>query len=285
MKKVSFNVVPHLPYLQIGVKEIAVGKNHNLNFHNHPLHEVAIILSSSQTVHWAEGHNTPVVRGDVLLLHPGQGHAYENVDDFSVLNFLYDASNLPLPQLDGINLPIYQEIFSLHDKRHDPSQPITRLDEESIIELQQMSTPLIEELKKSSPGYNLRVFGLFIAAMVTICRSGNFNNIKVADNSALPALHYINLHFKEKISISKLLAVTKLSRNTLFRKFRELTGYTPIDYQLNKKLDAARELLKTSSMTTGEIAFNCGFCDSNHLIRLFSEKYGVTPGKIRRETE
>lgn len=283
MKKVTFTVVPHLPHLQIGVKLIGVGENYNLNFHDHPYNEVAVVLSAGKDCrHCANGQSVPISRGDVLLIRPGQAHAYENTREFSVLNFLYDAINLPLPQLDGAALPLYQELCSPKEKRDNTVLPIVKMNENELDELQELTKPLIRELENLRPAANLCVFGLFISALVIICRSGKSYPEKIQEFSALPALNYINLHFKEKITLDKLVAITRLSRNTLYRKFNELTGSSPINYQLNKKLDAARELLQNSNLTIGEIAFQCGFCDSNHLIKLFSAKFGISPGKLRK---
>lgn len=284
MKKVTFTVVPHLQHLKIGAKLIEAGQHKNLNFHDHPLNELAVVLTvDRETLHWAEHRSAPLKRGDILLIRPGEAHAYENIANFSVLNFLYDAENLPLPQLDGAELPLYQEICSPRKLRNDPASPIANMTENALTELLSLSDHLIRELVQPRPANNLYVFGLFISALVTICRSGGILPAKIEESSALPALHYINLHFKEPISIDKLLSLTKLSRNTLYRRFRELTGYSPIDYQLNKKLEAAKNLLNSSSMSIGEIAFACGFCDSNHLIKMFTAKYNVSPGKLRRQ--
>lgn len=286
MKKITFNVVPHLQQLHIGVKLIGVGKHHNLNFHDHPFNEVAVVLSAGKdTRHLTGGETAPVERGDILLIRPGQVHAYENIENFSVLNFLYDAENLPLPQLDGVDLLLYPELCSPYEKRESPVFPVARMPESDLEELLELSSHLIREVSAPRPAGNLYAFGLFISALVIICRSGkNYSNKKL-ESSALPALHYINLHFKENISIAQLVSLTKLSRNTLYRRFRELTGYSPIDYHLNKKLEAARELIGKSDMNIGEIAYTCGFCDSNHLIKMFDKKYNISPGKLRKENK
>lgn len=283
MDKITFQKVPHLQYLQIGVKKMSPGESLNLNFHSHPEYtEVAVVLNTDNTLHCTHGKSIALQTGDVILIQPGEVHAYENTRNFSVLNFLYDAKNLPLPQLDGAEMPLYMELCATKNQGRDPLYPIGRLDEAALGELQQLYTMLANELANHNPGSALKVFGLFITALVTICRCGKKTSGEVRELSALPALHYINLHFKENIAVDKLVALTKLSRSTLFRKFRKLTGYTPADYQRHKKLEAARELLMKSDMTIGEIAFICGFCDSNHLIKLFTAHYGISPGQMRK---
>jgi AraC family transcriptional regulator len=41
-------------------------------------------------------------------------------------------------------------------------------------------------------------------------------------------------------------------------------------------------LLQKTDLTLTEIAFDCGFSDQSHFIRVFKEVTGYSPGKIRR---
>jgi len=54
---------------------------------------------------------------------------------------------------------------------------------------------------------------------------------------------------------------------------------------MNKRLAAAEDLLRNSDMTIDEIAYQCGFYDSNHFNKHFKTAYGTSPGKFRRNAE
>ena len=49
-----------------------------------------------------------------------------------------------------------------------------------------------------------------------------------------------------------------------------------------RRIDAARELLRTSSLTMKEIAATVGFGDSSQFSRQFTRMMGVTPTHFRR---
>ena len=51
----------------------------------------------------------------------------------------------------------------------------------------------------------------------------------------------------------------------------------------NKRLERAKELLKTTDMTISEISDACGFSDYNYFLREFKKKYGTTTKQIRKD--
>jgi AraC-like DNA-binding protein len=66
------------------------------------------------------------------------------------------------------------------------------------------------------------------------------------------------------------------------RKFREVTGIPPLKYCRLLRLEQVREELLTSSIPVEVLAEKYGFTDSNHLIKLFKKRYGMTPLAFRR---
>jgi AraC-like DNA-binding protein len=48
-----------------------------------------------------------------------------------------------------------------------------------------------------------------------------------------------------------------------------------------RKLDLARHLLLVSELAVNQISFDCGFEDTSHFIRVFKQKYLLTPNQYR----
>lgn len=68
-----------------------------------------------------------------------------------------------------------------------------------------------------------------------------------------------------------------------FRKtFKAYTGTSPNQYLLNLRLDKAKELLVSTNLTVGEIAYQTGFESIFYFSRLFKQKNGNAP-KFYRE--
>ena len=73
-----------------------------------------------------------------------------------------------------------------------------------------------------------------------------------------------------------------VSRRVFYRKFKELTGYSPLQYLLQQRLSAAEHLLCSTDLALAAIAERCGFCDSNYLSKLFIRHHHTSPGQFRK---
>lgn len=271
----------YLPYLRIAIKRMASGKSVPLRFHTHDATEIAIVLEGGGALHWALGKCHELQRGDILLLVPGVMHAYENCSKLQLVNVLYNAEQLPLPPLDGNTLKLFSNFTDPKVVSPSPEKPLLHLEKDAFVPILQLIELLENELNSSNPGKNLCGFGIFIALLTKLIQAGGAAAQEEHFSSAWPALNFLNLHYTENICIDQLAKMCNLSRAGLFRHFRELTGYSPAEYQRLKRLDLAGRLLKSTNKSLGEIANECGFCDSNHLNRFFRKQYAITPGKYR----
>ena len=288
MQDMLFNTAQHLEKLRIALRRIAAGHHYSDNWHTHRYSELAIILESEGVIHHllAEDGSTQkcsLVPGDVLLLHPKSVHCYHNASSLHIVNILFNPEQLPVPALDGAQLALFQTVLDPKGSPTGPVSPIAHLEFDKLAEVVRLCAEMEAELSQKSVGWNLAVYGLFLAILVRLCRPGGLVQRRTDEGSALPALHHINLHFREKLDIAHLAHISHLSRNSLFRQFRDLTGVTPMQYQRRKRLETAEYMLRQSRRPISEIALSCGFCDSNHFIREFSKHYGISPAAFRRK--
>ena len=86
----------------------------------------------------------------------------------------------------------------------------------------------------------------------------------------------------EDMPLSKLANECGLSIRHFARAFRRSTGVPPHRWLLKYRVDRAKELLRTRSMSLADIAAVCGFADQSHFTRVFAAVSGVTPGTWRR---
>ena len=276
--------MPHLEHVRLGVKRIRSGHHLEMNFHEHHFSEITLIQHPNHAIHWAEGRSYPLTRGDIILMHPGKIHAYENAGKLELFNILYEPDKLPLPLLDGNSLRLFPLVMTAGEISviDAPEKPICHLSEEQMCQAESIAGELEDELSGSEPGKNLRAFALFINLLTLICRAGGgLSETAIHAESTTAAIDYINRNFRKNVSIDKLAATANMSRRNFFRKFRELTGVSPIQYLNSRKLAAAEELLGATTLSISEIAAECGFCDSNYFSSRFCRRYGISPSEYR----
>ena len=284
MEQFSFDRMTHIDRFKLTVRRIKTGQNANRRFHDHDFSEIAIVTESEGTLHWCGGRSCPLVPGDVLLLHPGVSHAYADTERFAVVNLIYDTDALPLPQLDGGNLRLFPGFTDNHFRAEEPEKPLLRLSAPELARVNSHIALMEEEIHSARPGNRLCVFGLFLTVLVELARGGGPAEQErfTVSASAAPALHYLNLHYREAVDVNLLARLCRMSRSGFFTAFRKLTGSTPIAYQNGKRLELALALLKNGHRSLSEIADECGFCDSNYFSKLFSRRFGISPGRLRR---
>lgn len=95
---------------------------------------------------------------------------------------------------------------------------------------------------------------------------------------------FITEKLSENIYVEDICREFFISKNSLYRLFKEEFGVTVNEFILQKRLAKAKELLeKNRELTITEVAALCGFSDYNYFIRVFKKAVGTTPLKFKKD--
>ena len=97
------------------------------------------------------------------------------------------------------------------------------------------------------------------------------------------AIHYIDHHFGEPVSLSDVATHVSLSESYLSRKFKQKTGHNFQVYLRRKRLSAATNLLLDPNLSVTDCAARVGFADRAYFAKVFKEVVGVTPSQFANE--
>ncbi|MDO4993702.1 MAG: helix-turn-helix domain-containing protein [Bacteroidales bacterium] len=96
----------------------------------------------------------------------------------------------------------------------------------------------------------------------------------------------VGQHLSETdFGVNDLADSMNMSRSTLVRKLKAITGQTPLQFIRNIKMEAAREMLQQRTATVADVARRLGFSDREHFAHVFREVTGVLPSEVRRSAE
>ena len=98
----------------------------------------------------------------------------------------------------------------------------------------------------------------------------------------MPVARHIEKHFAEPIRMSDMADLVGLSSTHFNRRFRQLFRMTPMQYLRSVRVQAAQNLLTTTSRPLTEIAVAVGYTDQSHLTKRFREVTGITPAAYRK---
>ena len=95
---------------------------------------------------------------------------------------------------------------------------------------------------------------------------------------------YIHAHLDEEhFGIEQLATELNLSKSTLHRKMKAMTGLTPLDFIRNIRLKYACEMLSRHDRTISEIAFATGFSSPKYFTKCFKDEFGMTPTEFQQK--
>ena len=96
------------------------------------------------------------------------------------------------------------------------------------------------------------------------------------------AVDYIDGHFTDgSLSLNLVAREINISANYLSAVFSQEMGVTFTEYVTGKRMEKARELLRSTDKRSGEIAFAVGYRDPHYFSFLFKKTQGCTPRDYR----
>lgn len=134
--------------------------------------------------------------------------------------------------------------------------------------------------------YRSVMINLYIAELlIQICRCKYDAKpaLSGADQTIYLISRYINIHFREALSLEELSKVFAMSESHLSRKFKANTGIGINEYITYVRITKAEKMLRETTMPVTQVAQQCGYNDSNYFSTVFKRIKGVTPQKYRKQ--
>ena len=97
-----------------------------------------------------------------------------------------------------------------------------------------------------------------------------------------PVLAWLDRHLPERTDLNALAALSGLSRAHFNRVFRRWTGYSPREYQQQRRIEKARQLLVNMNKSVKQVAMELGFADVFQFSRTFTRLDSLPPTEYRR---
>lgn len=105
------------------------------------------------------------------------------------------------------------------------------------------------------------------------------------DRQILTAQQWLERNFHEDVKLETLAEDVGMSPRNFSRRFKLATGDSPSHYLQRVRMDAAKDLLRSSSMTVAEVAYKVGYSDVSYFSRMFNRHEGCLPHTFRDEVE
>ena len=98
------------------------------------------------------------------------------------------------------------------------------------------------------------------------------------------ALHYIEVHLDNDLSLEEISKIAHYSPYHFHRLFKAFTHETLHNYIARKRVEkASATLLRKKNVTISEVSMQYGFSSNSSFTRAFKKFYGVSPSHFRRQ--
>ncbi|MGN1024588.1 MAG: helix-turn-helix transcriptional regulator [Lachnospiraceae bacterium] len=95
------------------------------------------------------------------------------------------------------------------------------------------------------------------------------------------ACDYIELHFREPLSLGTLAELAGYTEYYFSHKFKKEVGKTPADYLTEKRIECAKQLLSGTSLPIQDISDSLQFGSRSYFSTVFQKLTGVSPSQYR----
>ena len=232
-------------------------------------YQLVYITRGEGVFQWQGSKPCEVSAGDVMLLRPDMWHRYKP-----------DAETGWCENWVGFQGEYAQRLV---EKFFTADNAILKVGQDE--ELLRKLKVVIELMQKSPAGFRQMMAGETVAALARV-RSLAMRADKMlsAYESKMDyARHYLLAHAAEEIDLVDLAEEQGMSYSRFRTLFREHTGSSPRQYQLDIRVNRAKELLRDGQRNVSEIAEVLGFSSVYYFSRLFKQRTGKTPVEFRRE--
>lgn len=93
------------------------------------------------------------------------------------------------------------------------------------------------------------------------------------------AMRYMNNNYMQSTCIKEIAYNINMSESRFCQHFKKIIGITPNQYLTKIKLEKAKKMLESLSVT--ETSFNLGYQNISYFIMIFQKTYGLTPKQYK----
>ena len=96
------------------------------------------------------------------------------------------------------------------------------------------------------------------------------------------AKRFLDANYAQNITLDTLVDVTHMNKYYLVHSFTKYTGLSPINYLIQKRVQASMDLLCNTNHSIAQIASSTGFASQSYFSQIFKKAVGLSPNQYRK---
>ena len=146
---------------------------------------------------------------------------------------------------------------------------------------------ILREMEQKQPGYKDICQAFMEILIIRLMRNTDLAvpakpTISVGNRQCASVRRYIDLHFKEPLSLDQLAEEAHMNKYHLAHAFKKEYGISPINYMISKRVEKSKHLLAETDLSTSQIAQLLGFSSLSYFSQVFNRTQNISPKEYRK---
>ncbi len=186
--------------------------------------------------------------------------------------------------------PIHSELFDESKMMlHEPFEDEVRLNSPLVLRgiqsLEHIAELITTEYLMGGEQCDMLLSSLLRSVIATMVRMAQRDEITGEDSAPLLVrriIAYINESYEKPVTNDNIAASFNFNTIYLNRVFKSYTGRSIHSFLIDRRIEAAMEMLRSQTASIGEVAERCGFGNQYHFAKMFKKRTGMSPTDYRR---
>ncbi len=265
-------------YIQYGYHDA------DLKMHTHEDFCELVIVFGGTAIHAVNEESYFIKKGDVFVLGDGVCHGYYETHQLQICNIMFQPEHILFPG-DVRKLPGFHALFVIEPylTGRKEFQSHLSLQLEDYEQIHHLTDLMLREYQATVPGKETLLTSYFMILATTLSRLYTLpaKQKKPSLLNIAKSVSYMESNFTEPLTLEEIAAISNLSPRHFSRLFAASYHTTPGNYILSLRMQHAGGLLKNTTLSIAQVAFQSGFNDSNYFSRQFRKFYNVSPREYR----
>mgnify|MGYP004512108695 FL=1 len=230
-----------------------------------------VLVRGGESRYFVGGMPYDARRGDLFIYNSRVVHDEPSGPDRPVASFSLALGGLSVPGLrENALIP-------------DDASPVCPLTETQTVRLERLYDVLYSELTAGNDdGAHHLLMALLTLVQQFLAAAAQDGN-RGENVFAQRIKDYIDRHFAEDFSLQSMANALHVSPYYLAHVCKDVTGYSPLQYVLRRRIGEAQTLLITTELPVTRIAAQVGYDNPSHFNAQFSKAVGMSPRTFRKE--
>ena len=163
------------------------------------------------------------------------------------------------------------------------------LDHVESVEISGCLRNILREMEQKNPGYEDVCQAYMEILIIRMMRNTALSvltepQVISANRQCAAVKRYIDLHFKESLTLDQLAEEAHINKYYLSHAFKREYGVSPINYLITKRIEESKYLLAETDLSTSQIAQLLGFSSLSYFSQVFRRTQSTSPMEYRQRT-